>query len=109
MDIENIWNKFIQIMNEEDTITRAVWKKIAGIPFIYIQSPENPHHVEHVVKKASAQAMKGKQLKCETIFVRKEESLHVYRHRFYVPQEKMFCCGNMCNDCVRLKPNLFWH
>jgi hypothetical protein len=44
--------------------------------------------------------MRGKQLHCETIFVRQEEHLYVFRHRFYVPQQKMFCCGNLCPDCI---------
>ncbi|RDI47578.1 hypothetical protein [Falsibacillus pallidus] len=108
MDVQLIWDKFIEKLNSYEIILNAEWRKIAGIPFIYVQSNAPSSEMENAIKRASGFAMRGKQLNCETIYVRSEQNLHVYRHRFYVPQQKMFCCGNMCEDCIRLRPNPFW-
>lgn len=105
MDLEPIWQQFIKKLNVNKGITSANWRKIAGIPFLYISTaPElSQLTLEAIIKKCSAAAIKGSRLHSETIFVRQDGELFVYRHRFYVPQEKMFCCGNLCIDCTRLK------
>lgn len=105
MDLEPIWQLFIKQLTLSEVITKAYWKKITGIPFLYIQTkPEQSQLiVENIIQKCSAVAIKGKRLHSETTFVRQDDLLYVYRHRFLVPQEKMFCCGNLCVDCTRLK------
>ncbi|WP_226674352.1 hypothetical protein [Rossellomorea aquimaris] len=103
MDLNVIWDFFIEHLNAEDGIDGAYVKRSAGIPFIYVHSKKGKSDIEYSIKKWSAKAMRGKRLHSDTIFFREKESLYVYRHRFYVPQEKMFCCGNLCVDCVRLK------
>ena len=105
MDLEPIWQLFIKQLTLDERIYKAFWKKITGIPFLYIQiNPDTPHPtLESLIKKCSDIAIKGKRLHSETVFVRQDDMLFVYRHRFYVPQEKMFCCGNLCVDCTRLK------
>jgi hypothetical protein len=105
MDLELIWQLFMKQLTLNECIYKAYWKKITGIPFLYIQITPNTSHssLESLIKKCSAIAVNGKRLHSETIFVRQDDMLYVYRHRFYVPQEKMFCCGNLCVDCTRLK------
>jgi hypothetical protein len=105
MHIENIWNQFIDLLSKHPSILHASYKKSAGIPFLYVEAKEfcSQQELEKTIKKAAAGAMKGKQLHCETEFVRNDKQLYVFRHRFYVPQRKMFCCGNLCPDCIRLK------
>ncbi|MCA1053393.1 hypothetical protein LCM10_00240 [Rossellomorea aquimaris] len=103
MDLKVIWDEFIDYLNGDLAIEEANVKWIAGIPFLYIRSELDKREVEHAIKKWSARSMRGKRLHSETIFFREDSSQYVYRHRFYVPQEKMFCCGNLCVDCVRLK------
>jgi hypothetical protein len=105
MDLESIWQQFIKNLTLNKGITSAYWTKIAGIPFLYISTgPElSQLTLESLIKKCSVAAIKGNRLHSETIFVRQDGVLLVYRHRFYVPQEKMFCCGNLCVDCTRLK------
>jgi hypothetical protein len=103
MKLEQVWQAFILHLMKNDLITKAYWKKITGIPFLYLQAKEDTKQseIERVILICSATAMKGKKLHCQTVFVRKEGNLFVYRHRFLVPQEKMFCCGNLCADCIR--------
>lgn len=110
MDLEIIWNVFLSHFNTVNEIEEASFKKITGIPFLYIKSRNGLEKevIEDYIRRFSAKAMKGKQLHSETIFVRQDALLYVYRHRFYVPQQKMFCCGNLCDDCIRLTPNTFW-
>ncbi|PLT27700.1 hypothetical protein [Peribacillus deserti] len=107
MDLEEIWSLFIDTLDKNPHVHSAVYKKSAGIPFLYVTSVSDPFEIpqaEEMIKEASAQVMKGKQLHSETVFVRQSDSLFVFRHRFYVPQRKMFCCGNLCADCIRFNP-----
>ncbi|KGM45835.1 hypothetical protein P9D43_02855 [Neobacillus niacini] len=105
MDLEPIWQQFINKLTLNKGITSAHWIKVAGIPFLYVTlAPElSQQALEAIIKKCSIAVILGNRLHSETIFVRQEGLLLVYRHRFYVPQEKMFCCGNLCVDCTRLK------
>lgn len=102
MEIEDIWNTFLEQLQRNPGITDASWKKAAGIPFLYIHSEElGEEALKEIILRAAGRAMRGKQLHAETVPVRKADGLFVYRHRFYVPQRKMFCCGNLCPDCIR--------
>jgi hypothetical protein len=105
VDLEPVWQFFINRLILNKHIEKAYWIKITGIPFLYIKLKREISQgiLEKEILNCSALAMKGKRLHSETIFVRKDELLFVYRHRFHVPQEKMFCCGNLCADCTRLK------
>jgi hypothetical protein len=103
MDLALVWDKFAEILKSSEGIEKYEMKKIAGIPFIYIEGPLSKENMEEIIKKASAKSMRGKRLHSETVYVRQAGSRYVYRHRFFVPQEKMFCCGNLCIDCIRLR------
>jgi hypothetical protein len=104
MDLEPIWQQFIKMLTLNKDIKSAYWRKIAGIPFLYVCSTElSQLALEAIIKRCSVATIKGNRLHSETIFVRQDGVLFVFRHRFYVPQEKMFCCGNLCADCTRLK------
>ncbi|WP_456275609.1 hypothetical protein [Bacillus sp. AK128] len=105
MDLDLIWREFLDRVTLHPRIILVRKKNFSGIPFIYIESAADltKDEVELCIRKTSAEVMKGKRLHTETVFVRQEPTQFVYRHRFFVPQEKMFCCGNLCNDCIRLK------
>ncbi|OCA85562.1 hypothetical protein A8F94_11790 [Bacillus sp. FJAT-27225] len=107
MEMEHVWSTFLKEISLIPPVSSVELKKMAGIPFLYItvDSPVNPELVEKSIRRCSALAMKGKKLSSETIYVRSEPNSFVFRHRFYVPQRKMFCCGNLCVDCVRFNPN----
>ncbi|WP_421384425.1 hypothetical protein ACOJQI_07195 [Bacillus salacetis] len=103
MDLAVIWDKFAEHLQSFEGIEEYQMKKIAGIPFIYIKGILTKEDMEEFIKRAAAKSMRGKRLHSETVYVRQNDSRYVYRHRFYVPQEKMFCCGNLCVDCIRLR------
>jgi hypothetical protein len=105
MNLEKVWVIFIKELMSSNIIEAAYWKKVTGIPFLYIKVLEGflQSELENEILHYSTKVMKGKRLHSQTVFVRREGSLYVYRHRFLVPQEKMFCCGNLCADCIRFK------
>ncbi|WP_409294483.1 hypothetical protein V1498_14955 [Peribacillus sp. SCS-26] len=107
MDLAPIWSDFIDtIIRDNPAVETAVYKKITGIPFLYLTFHSLPEEkaAKVMIRKAAASVMKGRQLHCETVYVREDIRGYVYRHRFYVPQQKMFCCGNLCPDCIRFRP-----
>jgi hypothetical protein len=107
MNLENIWSIFLKSLEERICMTKLEKKTFSGSPFLYIDvcDPyiQDKVVVESAIKEAAAYSIKGKRLHSDTIFVRFENNQYVFRHRFYVPQEKMFCCGNLCKDCIRLR------
>ncbi|WP_053366085.1 hypothetical protein [Bacillus sp. FJAT-27245] len=110
MDLTSIWDLFIEKAAELQGVAAIEMKKIAGIPFLFVYPDGNGtlEEIEKGIRVCSAEVMKGKRLSSETVFVRTEDSYHVFRHRFLVPQRKMFCCGNVCIDCVRFETDRFF-
>ncbi|MRX71709.1 hypothetical protein GJU40_05910 [Bacillus lacus] len=104
MDLDLVWNQFLSHLAKQNSVCSC--KKIhrAGIPFLYVymnsSSGVNIKEAETVIHTSSRWAMKGLRLTYSTHFVRVDAELYVFRHRFLVPQEKMFCCGNLCEDCI---------
>ncbi|TSB46304.1 hypothetical protein [Alkalicoccobacillus porphyridii] len=76
-------------------------KEISGYHFIYIRSNEPPTSIEKQIILAANQLIKKNTLSYECVFVRQKNGQSVFRFRFLVPSEKMFCCGNGCINCTR--------
>ncbi|MFG6116780.1 hypothetical protein ACGTN9_16640 [Halobacillus sp. MO56] len=102
-DHERAWEKFIAFMEQAEIIEKFTVKTYTGLPFVYIKPLKETSRleIEDLLKRAAASAMKGKRLTLAMSYVRKSQALYVYRVRFLVPQRKMFCCGNLCDDCIR--------
>jgi hypothetical protein len=107
MNLSMIWKKYLKYLLEEAVITSVEKKVITGLPFLYVHVDDaialNVDELEQILSNHAMQCMKGKRLNFSLEYVRREENVYVYRARFLVPQEKMFCCGNLCEDCIRLK------
>lgn len=102
-ELKNAWDTFLTKLEKDFPSYKKI---VAGIPFIYVKKPLTVIErttVDHSVKVAAAKAMKGKRLSLSMTFVREDETFYVYRIRFLVPQQKMFCCGNLCVNCIRLQ------
>ncbi|WP_337193880.1 hypothetical protein [Pontibacillus yanchengensis] len=105
-ELEQAWDTFICYMSEHPKIANCYYKQVTGIPFIYIKGESQAikrSDIEEVLKEAAAKAMKAKRLTLSMYHVRESEAFYVYRVRFLVPQQKMFCCGNICDDCIRFQ------
>jgi hypothetical protein len=48
--------------------------------------------------------IKDTDISFEYRYVRRSKGRDVYRIHFRVPDEKSFCCGNSCIDCILLRP-----
>ncbi|MBM7621714.1 hypothetical protein JOC95_003622 [Bacillus tianshenii] len=108
MELEQIWFTFLDELKSDELVEGCFRKNITGIPFLYVHvSAERVSEWESrgssIIAVCSKKAMFRKKVTVETHFVRVSNNLYVYRHRFFVPQEKMFCCGNLCADCIRLR------
>ncbi|KMJ58513.1 hypothetical protein AB685_11575 [Bacillus sp. LL01] len=108
MELEQIWNTFLEELQKNDLVVQCFRKKVTGIPFLYVQIDSEhtsgwEEKGQSFIQVCSKKAMFKKKVTAETHFFRRQDNLFVYRHRFFVPQEKMFCCGNLCDDCIRLK------
>ncbi|WP_261133873.1 hypothetical protein [Bacillus sp. Marseille-Q3570] len=105
MDLDTVWDMFMKNLLNTSKFTEVSITKRAGIPFLYLTSDSimNRKEVEKIIERAAVASMKGKRLHFESIYVRSENQMIVYRCRFYVPQQKMFCCGNLCHDCIRFR------
>jgi hypothetical protein len=102
MNLDEIWNMFIPKVNRLPGILNVRKKEVTGIPFLYVEKKNdiNPIQLEDLLAKCAMVCMKGKRLNFEIQFVRTEEQTEIFRARFLVPQEKMFCCGNLCENCI---------
>jgi hypothetical protein len=107
MDVNDIWNHFLDRIISDPLITSIEKKPMAGIPFVYVTSvpAASLESITESLKTYAVKAMKGKRITLELTYVRaeKDQDLFVFRMRFLVPQEKMFCCGNLCFDCIRFR------
>ncbi|WP_237416805.1 MULTISPECIES: hypothetical protein [Halobacillus] len=102
-DQEQAVHLFEQLLNESAEIAGAEFKSFTGLPFVYVYPSGNTARegIEDRLKWCAAKAMKGKRLSLAMNYVRRTQTFYVYRVRFLVPQRKMFCCGNFCDDCIR--------
>lgn len=102
-DHERAVQLFEKLLNESDLLLKAEFKSFTGLPFVYVYPKENTSQteMEEQLKWCAAKAMKGKRLSLAMNYVRRTQTFYVYRVRFLVPQRKMFCCGNFCDDCIR--------
>ncbi|RSK26915.1 hypothetical protein EJF36_08555 [Bacillus sp. HMF5848] len=107
MVLHTVWNDFFGHLEQNAYVEKFHKTEHAGIPFLYITTSKQLLVNEwiDIIHQSSKKAVHNRQITFETVFIRKENNLLVFRHRFYVPQEKMFCCGNFCKDCIRFKQN----
>ncbi|MGP4075102.1 hypothetical protein [Halobacillus sp. K22] len=102
-DHERAFDLFSEDLHRSSVIKNVQFKQITGLPFVYLWPAHqaDQSQLEDQLKRSAAKAMKGKRLTLAMSYVRKSQAFYVYRVRFLVPQRKMFCCGNFCDDCIR--------
>lgn len=106
MMLDDIWDQFLLCISSNDEIKDVSNKLICGVIFLYIQ-PLIPHKSEAFIKNILLTCSKQYTLQYKLLyrveFVRVDQNIFVFRHRFYVPNQKMFCCGNKCSNCTRFR------
>jgi hypothetical protein len=103
MDLTIIWGKFISILEKDSYILEIERKVYSGFPFLYISTFIEQKKLDDILFLSAAKVMKGKRLQADILFVREQDGVFVYRMRFYVPNEKLVCCGRGCRDCIRFR------
>jgi hypothetical protein len=103
--LEHYYQRFEAELCMQSEFSQIVWREFAGQRFIYVNSPLPASHLAIKLLEAGTISTQGTKLKVECIYVRSLEHLHVFRFRFLVPNEKQFCCGNLCVDCFLLREN----
>lgn len=104
--LDDIWDQFLLCISSNDEVNEVSNKLICGVSFLYIQPlnpPKNESFIKNIVLTCSKQYTSQFKLIYRIEFVRVEQNIFVFRHRFYVPNQKMFCCGNECINCTRFR------
>lgn len=103
--LEEIWNQFFNCLSNYDEIVYSN-KLICGVNFLYMRSENNfmnQESIKNLILSCSKEYTNQYHLIYRIEFVRQEEGNFIFRHRFFVPNKKMFCCGNECADCTRFR------
>ncbi|WP_100373318.1 hypothetical protein [Bacillus sp. FJAT-45037] len=106
MDLTHIWTLFIRLIESDKRIEQLSRRTYSGFPFLYIQTKYSKDEMESLLRQAASAVMKGKRLQADIVYVRKQSDALVYRMRFYVPNEKLVCCGRGCRDCIRYRSSM---
>ncbi|MEE6452136.1 hypothetical protein RAH41_16305 [Gottfriedia acidiceleris] len=103
--LDDVWALFFNCISNYKQIYQFSNKQICGVSFLYIQT--DPPQTEEAIKKllidCSRTITEQFILIYRVEFIRKENNNFVFKHRFYVPNKKMFCCGNNCLNCTRFR------
>jgi hypothetical protein len=79
-------------------------RQFAGVSFIYVKLHRHSRtEFENCLQIEARQFIQGTDWSFEFSYIRTYHDLCVYRFQFSVPNEKSFCCGNQCPDCILLK------
>ncbi|QQE72934.1 hypothetical protein KDJ56_13365 [Brevibacillus composti] len=97
--LDQWYHQLIIHLREEGVITEAAWREYAGQRFLYVNSPLPPPELGICLTEAGERMTQGTVARPECIFVRSSGTDQVYRFRFRIPEDKKFCCGNLCEDC----------
>jgi len=107
-DLESYLEQFLNILRGHSEIEELSYQKYAGIPFLRVKLNEEDaanmispqKEIQTWIKKAADQTATGSILSYECKFVRHSASGYLFRFRFLLPNQKMYCCGRFCSDCV---------
>ncbi|MFC4076917.1 hypothetical protein [Salinithrix halophila] len=82
----------------------AFLRNYAGVQFLYILPATAVNHKEIrcLIDEKATDLTRNSARFHECQYVRQSRGWLVFRFRFRFPDEKSFCCGNQCIDCVLL-------
>ncbi|MGF9910654.1 hypothetical protein [Brevibacillus porteri] len=103
--LATFYHQFEEALHREKIVTHSSWRTYAGQLFFYVSSTLPAPLLTKQLMETGERLTTDTKLKPECIYVRSDDMQHVYRFRFRVPDEKQFCCGNLCEDCFLLRQN----
>lgn len=90
-------------------VTEDVTKNtFVGMTFLYI-TPVNgtgEKEIRSLIAQTADSLTLNRNIYYDCFYVRQKERQFVYRFRFRYPDEKSFCCGNRCPDCIYKRPKI---
>ncbi|TRY27966.1 hypothetical protein FOI68_00980 [Brevibacillus sp. LEMMJ03] len=103
MLLDTYYQQLTAAILQQDFADQACWRVFAGQRFFYVASPLPASQLAERLLATGERITADTKLKPECVYVRSAGLQHVFRFRFLVPQEKQFCCGNLCEDCFLLR------
>jgi len=103
--LDDVWEQFFNCLSNYKQIVHYSNKQICGANFLYVQTDsfQSEESIRKLLLSCSKTITEQFKLIYRVEFTRKENNQYVYNHRFYVPNKKMFCCGNNCANCTRFR------
>lgn len=101
--LASFYQQFEKALLQEGIASSCHWRTYAGQRFFYVSSTLPAQSLTTRLMEIGERLTSDTKLKPECIYVRSDDRQHVYRFRFLVPNEKQFCCGNLCEDCFLLR------
>ncbi|MDR6225267.1 hypothetical protein [Desmospora profundinema] len=99
--MEAFVHRLLDLLKKESDCQKVMHRVHAGVDFFYF-SPSGLHWGERM-KRLITPLIKDTEVSFECRYVRRSQERDVYRIHFRVPDEKSFCCGNQCMDCILLR------
>lgn len=104
--MESLYLKLIGELNTTDQCIEISRRIHAGITFLSILPKEGATHqeIEQLIGGFASQLVDQTELYYDIHYVRTtSKGRMIFRFRFRVPNEKSFCCGNQCVNCILLR------
>jgi hypothetical protein len=102
--LEHLYQQFMDALLQHEACTSVSCRDYAGQRFYYVTSPLAVDRLQAEVEQIAIRIVRHTMCGFAYQHVRQEGAEIVFRFRFTVPNQKMFCCGNLCEDCTRLNP-----
>ncbi|OYD08913.1 hypothetical protein [Paludifilum halophilum] len=100
--LERMRDRLIRRLISAETCLKVTSRTYAGVPFLYILpgKSQDEKKISQSIRRTAAHLTRHTELSWECSYVRTSGEELVYRFRFLYPDQKSFCCGNQCSDCV---------
>lgn len=100
--MNNVIHSFIHQLTsvKNPSFTSLELKQFAGIFFLYVHGMHDRYEFERFLQKQADYFVRNTVLKLEFEYIRQSQNKTVYRIQLRVPEEKSFCCGNGCQNCI---------
>ncbi|USG63689.1 hypothetical protein NDK47_16065 [Brevibacillus ruminantium] len=104
--LDQLYQRLMEELFADGFVAAASWREYAGRRFLYVRSPLTSAQLSTCLTAAGERITAGTVIQPECIYVRTTGEDQVFRFRFVIPEDKKFCCGNLCEDCFLFRSQL---